>query len=605
MDFIKEKAERAAAAVNEAADSAKQAISKVEAPAAVTAVVDKVSQSATTAAKAVGIVDVFVDGLSKEFETLSATDGAGSMSLAHFRHFVQQQLQGVFGPFGLPVPEKQMDAYIERLLAQSKGAVGLEQFTAFVFDEAVNGAASGPLMAAGSHDMNQPLHHYFIDSSHNTYLTGDQLKSDSSVEAYKSALLRGCRCVEIDCWDGVDNEPVVYHGHTATSKILFRDVLQGIKETAFVTSPYPIILSLEVHTSQEQSDTMAKYLRDIFGAALYTFADAEKDKFKRWTPEKLRRKVLVKWKLTDGDDDDDEKDVSDRPAEAVAAIAAAAGDKAGDKAGDDAKGKKKASSNGALGRTVLVASTKTKTWGEDAKPYQVESIAESKTESICAKNPEEFRAMNTRMLSRIYPKGARIDSSNYDPSTAWAQGAQIVALNYQTWDEPLRINHGKFAENGHTGYLLKPAYLRVASLARPTASKKLAITVLAGHRIPRPGEEVLEGTGEDVNPFLKIKLRGAPVDEAANPEVTTTTNKKRGAAPRWSERFEFTIAEWELALLTFRVKHDALGSSPSCGEFTIAAKCIVPGIRVFRLNSVKNAATLLPEAKIVCKFEIA
>lgn len=40
----------------------------------------------------------------------------------------------------------------------------------------------------------------------------------------------------VDCWDGDDNEPIIYHGHTLTSKILFKDVIEAIKEHAFVAS---------------------------------------------------------------------------------------------------------------------------------------------------------------------------------------------------------------------------------------------------------------------------------------------------------------------------------------------------------------------------------
>lgn len=51
-------------------------------------------------------------------------------------------------------------------------------------------------------DLTWPLASYFISSSHNTYLTGNQLSSDSSTQPYIDALRRGCRCVEIDVWDG-------------------------------------------------------------------------------------------------------------------------------------------------------------------------------------------------------------------------------------------------------------------------------------------------------------------------------------------------------------------------------------------------------------------
>lgn len=42
-------------------------------------------------------------------------------------------------------------------------------------------------------EMDHPLAHYFISSSHNTYLTGRQFGGKSSVEMYRQVLLAGCR----------------------------------------------------------------------------------------------------------------------------------------------------------------------------------------------------------------------------------------------------------------------------------------------------------------------------------------------------------------------------------------------------------------------------
>ena len=71
---------------------------------------------------------------------------------------------------------------------------------------------------------------------------------------------------------------------------------------------------------------------------------------------------------------------------------------------------------------------------ESGKYYQMSSFVETRIEKI-VKNKYQagmFVAYSGRQMSRVYPKGQRMDSSNYDPLPMWNAGCQMVSLNYQT-----------------------------------------------------------------------------------------------------------------------------------------------------------------------------
>ncbi|NXS32211.1 PLCH2 phosphodiesterase, partial [Pomatostomus ruficeps] len=194
---------------------------------------------------------------------------------------------------------------------KKEGALGIDGFTNYM--RSPSGDIFNPEHYQVNQDMSYPLSHYFITSSHNTYLMGDQLMSQSRVDMYAWVLQSGCRCVEVDCWDGPDGEPIVHHGYTLTSKILFKDVIETINKYAFIKNEYPVILSIENHCSIVQQKKMAQYLIEILGDKLDLSSVHSDDSTKLPSPASLKGKILVKGKKLPANisDDAEEGEVSD------------------------------------------------------------------------------------------------------------------------------------------------------------------------------------------------------------------------------------------------------------------------------------------------------
>uniref|UniRef100_A0AC35TZW9 Phosphoinositide phospholipase C n=1 Tax=Rhabditophanes sp. KR3021 TaxID=114890 RepID=A0AC35TZW9_9BILA len=181
-------------------------------------------------------------------------------------------------------------------ICRAKQQMSFDGFVRYLSD-ANNFAFVPELLSENDEYLDYPLSYYYINSSHNTYLKGHQITGDSSAEMYRQVLMTGCRCLELDCWDGDDGMPMIYHGHTFTSKISFRQVVDIIKKSAFVTSDLPVILSIENHCSLQQQAKMAQMFKTVLGEKLVTkflFEDDFTSNAHLPSPNQLRNRILIK-----------------------------------------------------------------------------------------------------------------------------------------------------------------------------------------------------------------------------------------------------------------------------------------------------------------------
>uniref|UniRef100_A0A2K5E832 Phosphoinositide phospholipase C n=1 Tax=Aotus nancymaae TaxID=37293 RepID=A0A2K5E832_AOTNA len=404
-------------------------------------------------------------------------------------------------------------------------------------------------------DMTQPLETtYFICSSHTP--------TNSSVEAYIRA--RGCRCVEVDVWDGPNGEPVVYHGHTLTSRILFKDVVATVAQYAFqVVAPgwghrkMNLRLGAVAHTCNPSTlggRSGEAVGRGLGWMAISFFSQTAEGSISSSFPFYLQKSKLIL-------------------CPALSSLVTY------------------------LKSVSFRSFTHSK---EHYHFYEISSFSETKAKRLIKEAGNEFVQHNAWQLSRVYPSGLRTDSSNYNPQELWNAGCQMVAMNMQTAGLEMDICDGHFRQNGGCGYVLKPDFLRDAQSSfdperpiSPFKAQTLLIQVISGQQLPKV-DKTKEGS--IVDPLVRVQIFGVRLDTARQ-ETNYVDNN--GFNPYWGQTLCFRVLVPELAMLRFVVMdYDWKSRNDFIGQYTLPCTCMQQGYRHIHLLS-KDGISLRPASIFV------
>ena len=198
----------------------------------------------------------------------------------------------------------------------------------------------------------------------------------------------------------------------------------------------------------------------------------------------------------------------------------------------------------ALGIYTRAYHFKSLTAPEATVPTHVFSLSEKKLMEVHASSGPTLFSHNRSYLMRAFPSGMRVRSDNLDPAVFWRKGVQMVALNWQRWDEGMMLNEGMFSGSG--GYVLKPkGYLgKPTSSAIPRFSTEsqadaiahrtltLSIEIFAAQSIPLPlGDTRPSG----FHPYVKCELHVETPAERNGEPIESGGRAKEGEY-KWRSR---------------------------------------------------------------------
>ncbi|XP_061351664.1 phosphoinositide phospholipase C 2-like isoform X2 [Gastrolobium bilobum] len=536
--------------------------------------------------------------------------------------------------------EEEAQAIIDGYKHFHRKGVGLnlETFFKYLFSD-----SNPPLLLFQVHqDMTLPLSHYFIYTGHNSYLTGNQLSSDCSDVPIINALRRGVRVIELDIWPNASKDDVeVLHGRTLTTPVELVRCLRSIKEHAFVASEYPLVITLEDHLTRNLQAKVAEMVTQIFGDILFSPSTEGLKEFP--PPESLKKRIIISTKPPKEYLEAKEKEKGDDSQQGKAS-----GDDSqqGKASGDDeAWGKEVPSLKGGTiadykdgnvdeedlndeedhdesdkshhneapeyRRLIAIHAGKPKggldTWLKvDPDKVRRLSLSEQQLEKAALTHGKELVRFTQRNILRVYPKGTRIDSSNYNPLIGWMHGAQMVAFNMQGYGRSLWLMHGMFRANGRCGYVKKPDFLLETGpnnevfdpKAKLPVKTTLKVTVYMGEGWYYDFKHTHFDQYSPPDFYARVGIAGVPNDTVMRKTKAIEDNW----LPSWNETFEFPLTVPELALLRIEVhEYDMSEKDDFGGQTCLPVWELRSGIRSIPLHSQKGDK--YNSVKLLMRFE--